>query len=82
MLLLCLSIETFSCTSTIIIYSGSSTHRSVFQGGPAIYIYIIYVKLHYDYIKIIKYLQIFKDYIYLIVVGKSSVQLDKVFVRF
>jgi hypothetical protein len=44
-----------------------------------IYIYIIYVKLHYDYIKIIKYLQIFKDYIYLIVVGKSSVQLDKMF---
>ena len=42
-------------------------------------IYIIYVKLHYDYIKIIKYLQIFKDYIYLIVVGKSSVQLDKMF---
>jgi hypothetical protein len=64
---------------TIIIYSGSSTHRSVFQGGPAIYIYIMYVKLHYDYIKIIKYLQIFKDYIYLIGVGKSSVQLDKMF---
>ena len=28
------------------IYSGSSTHRSVFQGGPVIYIYIIHGKLY------------------------------------
>jgi hypothetical protein len=25
------------------IYSGSSTHRSVFQRGPVIYIYILYM---------------------------------------
>ncbi len=28
------------------IYSGSSTHRSVFQGGPVIYIYIIDCELY------------------------------------
>ncbi len=33
------------------IYSGSSTHRSVFQGGPVIYIYIIHGKLYYAYLK-------------------------------
>ena len=43
------------------IYSGSSTHRSVFQGGPVIYIYIIHGKLYYAYLKTIKYLQV--DYI-------------------
>ena len=43
------------------IYSGSSTHRSVFQGGPVIYIYIIHGKLYYAYLKTIKYLQM--DYI-------------------
>jgi hypothetical protein len=39
------------------IYSGSSTHRSVFQGGPVIYIYIIHGKLYYAYLKTIKYLK-------------------------
>jgi hypothetical protein len=39
------------------IYSGSSTHRSVFQGGPVIYIYIIHGKLYYAY------LIIYYDYI-------------------
>ena len=46
------------------IYSGSSTHRSVFQGGPVIYIYIIHGirKLYvYAYLKTIKYLQV--DYV-------------------
>ena len=43
------------------IYSGSSTHRSVFPGGPVIYIYIIHGKLYYAYLKTIKYLQM--DYI-------------------
>jgi hypothetical protein len=43
------------------IYSGSSTHRSVFQGGPVIYIYIIHGQLYYAYLKTIKYLQV--DYI-------------------
>ena len=43
------------------IYSGSSTHRSVFQGGPVIYIYIIHGILYYAYLKTIKYLQV--DYI-------------------
>ncbi len=28
------------------IYSGCSTHRSVFQGGPVIYIYIIDCELY------------------------------------
>ena len=43
------------------IYSGSSTHLSVFQGGPVLYIYIIHGKLYYAYLKNIKYLQM--DYI-------------------
>jgi hypothetical protein len=43
------------------IYSGNSTHWSVFHGGPVIYIYIIHGKLYYAYLKTIKYLQM--DYI-------------------
>jgi hypothetical protein len=51
------------CVNNNNIYSGSSTHRSVFHGGPVIYIYIyiIHGKLYYAYLKTIKYLQM--DYI-------------------